>query len=308
MALQNRKKLILAKKEVTYGVDAVPTGSAAVLVTDVNFTPLDAEIVDRKYVRPYMGASAKITAGAHCALEFSVEFAAAGAKGTAPQWGALMLGCGMSETVNAGVSVEYDPVSDITDSLTIIFNLDGQEHMMLGCRGSFTIEMNVNDIPKLNFKFMGLYSAPTSDAAATPDFTGWRRPLVGNTSNFASFSLHGYNGAGIEFSMDAGQNTVYHATTSSEKILITDRDSKGKVVMEAPVLTAKNWFVAAASNNVNATTIQLGSADGEIVMFTAPKTGILSPKYGEKNGVATIEMDLYFQPNTGNDEFRITTK
>ena len=99
MSLVTRKQLILAKRETTYNVDPNPVGADAVLVTDVDFTPLQADVLDRKYVRPYFGASQKITAGSRVALEFTVELAAAGVPTTAPQWGILIRGCAMSQTI-----------------------------------------------------------------------------------------------------------------------------------------------------------------------------------------------------------------
>lgn len=127
MSLVSRKQLILAKRETTYNVDPNPLGADAVLVTDVDFTPLQADVLDRKYVRPFFGASQKITAGSRVALEFTVELAAAGAAGTVPQWGSLLRGCAMAETITPADpgpgKVEYTPVSDSPESLTFYVNL-----------------------------------------------------------------------------------------------------------------------------------------------------------------------------------------
>jgi hypothetical protein len=100
-----RKLLILAKIEATYGTDVLPAGADAILVTNASLKPLEAEVIDRDFVRSYLGASGKIMAGDYAKLEFSVELAGAGAAGTAPKWGRLARACAMSETITAGVDV-----------------------------------------------------------------------------------------------------------------------------------------------------------------------------------------------------------
>ena len=66
MPLLSRKRVILAKTEVTYGTDPTPTGAAnAILVRNLSITPQNSEIVSRDLVRPYLGASEQIEAGVH---------------------------------------------------------------------------------------------------------------------------------------------------------------------------------------------------------------------------------------------------
>jgi hypothetical protein len=65
-----RKLLILAKIEATYGTDVLPAGADAILVTNASLKPLEAELIDRDFVRSYLGASGKIMAGEYAKLEF----------------------------------------------------------------------------------------------------------------------------------------------------------------------------------------------------------------------------------------------
>ena len=58
MALKWKTKIILAKTEVTYGVDPTPTGAAnAVLCTDVSLNPMDGQDISRALELPYRGAA-----------------------------------------------------------------------------------------------------------------------------------------------------------------------------------------------------------------------------------------------------------
>ena len=51
-----RKKTIMVKNKTSYGVDASPTGgSNAILVRDIELTPLESDTVDRELIRSYLG-------------------------------------------------------------------------------------------------------------------------------------------------------------------------------------------------------------------------------------------------------------
>ena len=55
MAKLTRKKTILVKNETSYGSDASPTGGAnAILVRDIELTPLESDTVDRELIRSYL--------------------------------------------------------------------------------------------------------------------------------------------------------------------------------------------------------------------------------------------------------------
>ena len=98
MPLLQRKRVILAKVETTYGVDPTPTGAAnAILVRNLNVTPQDADFSDRNLVRPYIGRSEQLPAAIRAMLDFEVEMAGSGTAGVAPGYGPLLRACGFSE-------------------------------------------------------------------------------------------------------------------------------------------------------------------------------------------------------------------
>lgn len=84
MALLTRKRLILLKKESTYGTDSTPAGTDAVLVRDLSVTPLQSDVVSRDLVRSYLGASEQLLANTRVQCQFTVELAGSGTAGTAP--------------------------------------------------------------------------------------------------------------------------------------------------------------------------------------------------------------------------------
>ena len=97
-----RKRVITAKIETTYGTDSVPTGAAnAILVRNLNVTPQEADFTDRDLVRPFIGRSEQLPAGLRALVDFEVEIAGSGTAGTAPGYGPLLRACGFAEAVLA---------------------------------------------------------------------------------------------------------------------------------------------------------------------------------------------------------------
>lgn len=100
MSLLTRKRIILAKLEGTYGTDASPTGSDAMLVRNLTITPLNAELVNRDLIRPYLGNSDTLLAQTSSQVEFEIELAGSGVPGVAPGWAPLLMACGFAEDLN----------------------------------------------------------------------------------------------------------------------------------------------------------------------------------------------------------------
>ena len=94
MALLTRKRLILAKAESPYGTDSSPDGTDAVLVRTLEITPIEADVVSRELIRPYLGNSDQLLANTRVSITFEVELAGSGTAATAPRFGSLLKACG----------------------------------------------------------------------------------------------------------------------------------------------------------------------------------------------------------------------
>lgn len=102
MSLLTRKRSILAKIESSYGVDPTPTGGAnAILVKSLNINPMEATLVGRDNIKPYLGNNEEILAAVYNKVDFEVEIAGSGTAGVAPAYGPLLRACGMSELILA---------------------------------------------------------------------------------------------------------------------------------------------------------------------------------------------------------------
>mgnify|MGYP006275957743 FL=1 len=312
MALFLRKRLILIKNEPSnsYGVDASPTAASnAVLVRDLNITPIQSDVVSRDLVRPYLGASEQLLANTRVECTFSVELAGSGTAGTAPAYGPALKACGMSETVVASTSVTYAPYSGPTvASATIHYNVDGVLHSVVGARGTFTLNCAVGQIPTLDFTFTGIYVTPTDTAAATPTYTNQATPLIFKNGNTSGFELLGLTtGALQSVSMDFGNTLVYRELVGGTKsALITDRRTSGTVVLEAVKMEYKNFFTAALTDAALGNLEWIHGSAGNRVTFDSQKTDIGDVTYSDSDGIAMLNIPYTLVPSTIDNTTKLT--
>lgn len=310
MPLLSRKRTILAKTEVTYGTDPTPTGLAnAILVRNLNITPLNAELASRDLVRPYLGASEQLLASSYVAVDFEVEMAGSGTAGTAPAYGPLLQACGLAETLLAVTSATYAPVSAAFKSATIYYNVDGVLHKITGARGNVELNIAAGQIPTFKFSFTGLYNAPTDTVAPTVTYTAFQTPLVANNDNTTGFSLFSYSGVLSSLALNLNNAVAFRTLIGLEDVLMTDRQVNGTCVIEAPTMAAKNFFSIAQGNTLGALDITHGTTAGNKVQITSARVDISNPTYQDMNGIQMLQIPLTLVPSTaGNDEISIVVK
>lgn len=303
-----RKRIILAKKEVTYGVDAAPTGAAdACLVGNLSITPMSAELVERNIILPYFGHLEQLPVGTEVRVGFDIEMVGSGAAGTVPAWGRLLKACGFNETISAGVDVVYAPISDDPDSLTIYAHMDGHRVKLLGARGGINMKITPKGIPVFSFAFTALYGGIADAALPTPTFTPWKTPIAVNNANTGAFSLHGYAGQLYDMAIDLKTQVVHRMLVGVEDVLITDRKPDGSIEIECPTIATKDFFTIAKDATLGALTITHGVTAGYKVKIDAPLVALSNPEYGDRDGVVSLKMGVRLTPSAaGNDELTVT--
>jgi hypothetical protein len=306
MPLIARRKVLLAKIEVTYGTDPTPDGTNnAILARNINLTPLEQIVAPRQIVQSYLGNSDELIAASYVRLDFEVEMAGGGAAGTAPKYGPLLRACAMSETTSAGVDVQYKPISTTHESITLYFYVDGRLHKLLGARGTVGLRMGRLGDPVFAFSFTGLYAAVTDAANASPTLTGFQTPLPVNNTNTTSFALHSYSGVLDNLSIDLNNQVVYRHLVGAETVIIPDRGPRGSVMMESVLVATKDWWTIARAGTLSTLSILQGTTAGNKVQIDAPKVQITQPRESEQDGVQMITLGLLLKPSSGNDELVI---
>lgn len=290
--------------ESTYNSDATPAGTDAVLVRNIDFTPIQADTVSRDLIRDYLGNSDQLLGNSRVELSFEVEFAGSGTAGTAPKYDALLKSCGLASTVAANTSVTYAPVSTGFGSSTIYVFADGIRHKMTGCRGTFSINASVGEIPVVNFTMTGNYVDPTDTASPSTTYSNQDTPKIFKAGNTTSLSVLSYAASLESFSFDIANEVVFRELVGSTKsVNITNRAPAGECVIEAPTLAQKNYFDIANTDATGSISFQHGQSAGNIITFTASTCDIGNPSYSDSDGIMMLNLPYVAVPSSaGNNE------
>lgn len=310
MSLRDKLRGLLVKIESVYGTDPTPTGAAnAILVSNLEVSPMEGKGVDRQLIYPHFGNSESLPGAVNMKATFGVEIAGAGAAGTVPAYGALLRACAFSETINAGVSVVYAPVSAALESVTIYAYVDGVLHEGNGCRGTVSFDFNEGAIPVMKFDMTGIFVPIVDAALPTEVLTAFKTPVVVNRTNTPTIALHGYSAVMEKLSINMANAITYRSLPGgTENVQLTDRKPTGSISIEATTVAQKDWWTTIRNATTGALQLVHGTVAGNIVQVDAPKVQINSPKYANKDGIVMLSASLALVPNAGNDEITLTVK
>jgi hypothetical protein len=306
------KKLITVKLETTYGVDPTPDGSNAIVTKGLTINPYEGNKVSRDVDSASLGNDIEINTAPYVTVSFDVEIAGSGAAGIAPGYGPILRACGLSETITADTSVEYQPVSDSFESAAIYFYQSGQLHKATGCRGSVKFSLSKGSLPMMSFTFTGLWHPPVTQASpAGVDTSSFKTPLPVNAANTV-LTIDSYAAHAESVDTDIANTVTFRDVIGNQSVILTDRAPAGSLAVEAPDLATKDFFSAAASHN-GVTTVPLsvihGTVAGSIVEIAAPKVQLSSISMGDSDGLLTYTMDMRLIPtDAGDDEFVLTVR
>ena len=318
-----RNTAILAKIEATYGTDPTPTGAAnAMLVTNLSITPLNANNVDRDIIRAYLGGSEQLLGTRYVEMGFDVEFVGSGTVAVAPAWAPLVQACLCTETVTATTRVDYTPKTNAgtADSVTIYWHDDGVLHKATGARGNLTVSMGVGGIPKLGFKFLGIYNTPTAVSNPSTTLTAFMQPQVVTDANTGDITMGGthnataapavvggtaYPSQGIE--VDFGNTVNFTPLLGGETIDTTARSVTGKITLDLTAAQEVAMIASAEAGTLTTLGLQHGTVSNRKSMLWMPSVQLINPGKADVNGKRMVSFDLRILPNTGNDEIRLIT-
>lgn len=303
--LREKVTVVSTKKEASYGTN--PGGLVPMRASNVSLTPVAGDSLQLEDTLEYYGSRLKRMTNRHSTLSFSVYAAGSGTAGTAPPFADLLLACGMEETVDAGVSVAYSPLTGSEPSASIQCAMDKAIHSLLGSRGTVAVAFAAGQWPMFNFNMTGRYADPAIGVTPTTDWSGWSNPNPVDCQNTPTFTIHGESLALRSFELTQGNSVVADCMPGLNEVVIHDRASVGSVEFLLPDdWTTFNPFTLSDSDTLDELTIVQGLTAGNIVTVTAPKVQLSNPRYGAHNGRRTVQCDLVLLPDTGNDEWLIT--
>lgn len=309
MAIFFRNKIFTLKTETVYGTDAAPTPALnSMLALDVILSPMEGQDVDRNLDLSYFGNTGTLVADLHMKMAFKVELEPSGTAGTAPAWGPAIMACGMAQTVVAVTSVTYNPITDLPTSASIHFWVGNTQYRMLGARGTFKMMWDKQGIPYLEFTLTGLFNVATEGARPTGSvFTAFKTPKIAAKRHAPTFTLGGVSSLKLSaLSLDLANAVEPRLLINSEEILITGRNPKLDMVVEAEALSLLNPFQTALDSGSMALQFIHGTVAGKRATLNVPALQIARPtSLDNAQGVVNWPLSGMPLPVTGNDEFTL---
>lgn len=303
-----KKLAILANVETTYGTDPTLTGAAnAMVVYGAEWTPLDGDEIKFDNVQPYFGASGSLMASQFARLKFNVPYSGSGVAGTAPKWGPLARMSAMSQTLNAGVSVVYAPITSSLESGALYCNIDGTQQKCLGGRADCTITLDAKGRPMFTFEITALWAALTDTALPAASYTGWVKELPVNKANTV-VNLFGVQCALKHFELKLGNQVEKRDMTDIDLVDVVDRKAGGSLTIQQSTVAFKDWVSLAKARTLGSWSVTHGGAAGNILTLAGTNTMELGkPSFSEDQGVQLITLPFTLIPSSaGNDEFALT--
>lgn len=312
-----RKTAILAKTEVTYGVDSVPTGAAnAMQVANASFS-VSYNNTERNFIRPFFGGAGQIAGTRFVECSFEVECANSGTAGTAPAWGALLRACGMAEAVLATPArVEYTPVSASFSSVTIYYHIDGVRRIALGCMGNAELMFVEGAPPMIRFSFVGLDGGRTAVADPSVTLTAWRVPQSVNDLNSGDINLGATYSAGVltggtaypsrGISVNLNNTVSRKAILGGQAVQVSDRNVQAQMQLDLTAAQEVSFLTDINSNTLTTLGFSHGTGAGIGILLHAPAVQRIDPTDAEYEGDVHMAQNLRLTPTTaGNDELRL---
>jgi hypothetical protein len=283
------RQLLLAKQEVTYGVDPVTAAVDTIWAEEVRHQ-LSGQRVKPSPAKPGVGPVASHVYGEYCTVTFKVPLAGSGVAGTAPKWGKLMKASGWLETIVAATSVTYallaDPLTAST-SLTLKWR-DGNRrvHLVTGFKAKVDFELSAGNRPMLVFTGKGLHNDVTEAGAvlahADADFSGWldAKPVASGTTTFAYAAV---TGLGLrELSFQQTDNVKFVDVPEQENVrLLGERAFTGKIAITCPLPSVLNLESKWKAGTVDTWSMVHGGTAGNIATING-RSQLVEPSY-ERN-------------------------
>jgi len=310
--MKARKKYILVKIESTYGTDPTPAAINAILTSGLQRSMYEGPTVTRDLDRATLGGDETVNTAPYCMVEFSVELAGSGTAGTAPAYGALLRACGFAETIDVGVDVQYAPVSDNFEAVTIYYDRDGERQIITGCRGSVEFTFSTGGYPQMNFRMVGLYNKPAAATPVTPDVSAFSDPLPVNNTNTGTCTLNSVDLQLQNLTLNMNAETPHLDLVNFEQVLYVDRAPAGDMTFLAPTIATQDIMALVQSHlgTISKTPLQIihGSTGGNIIQLDAPKVQLSGLSETEIEGEQGYQTNALFLPDAGDDEVLLTVK
>ena len=309
MPFLEKRGLVLAKIETTYGTDPTPTAAANAILASNPSIRVDGRVLTREYLESTISRRAHVMGRAVVDFEFTTELKGSGTAGTAPEVSPLWRAAAHSETIVAVTSVTYQQISAAFESVTVWVYMDGIIHKITGCYSDYEVLLGAGGFGSIRWRGKGLYNAPVDGAVVAGTFQTTKPVVIGAASTFSlgayaasAESLQIRGGLGIEERLDL------NATDGLKALQIVSRDIGGSANPEAVTEATHSFWANFKAGSEVALAATVGTVAGNIFKLkTASKVQYGAPAWGARGGNRIYELPLHVNrvAEAGNDEMLI---
>lgn len=305
--------VVLAKKEVTYGTDAVPVvATNGVLTRNYQGKPIDVDRIERNLDSSVYGAQPSAPSNERRTFSYEVELAGSGTAGAAPAWMVLLEGCGMAAgAVTAGVKVDqvFAAPGAVT-SLTHYDFLQDQRRKALGCVGTYELDFTAGAFPFASLSWTGLVPAVTPFDKSAPGavtLTQWKEPVEVNDAN-TDFTLDGFAAKLRSWRCVANVTVAPRNLVGSKYIRRGNHSMTSTLVIEAPDIASKDYIATLRTGARVSALLTHGIVAGNIVEVGGTKLQITDITESKEDDIVMYTISLLHTVEGGVPSLTITAK
>ena len=314
MTLRSDFRLVKIAAESAYGMTQGTV--SAIRCYEPTVTMLNSEQLDRNVIGAFPGTiQSSLLTKPYATIDIPIELAGSGSVAqdyVNVAFAPLIASCGLTVDTTLTDNADKYTLNNLSaiPGCTIEYACDGYKQTIKGCRGTFTITMDANQIPTITFSMTGRYADPTDEGLAAPAaYTNQEFGVPFDSTNTSIGNIFTKNLPVKNFSIDLGNVVNYRdIPNGSTETLVTNRAVTGSVTYEQPVMATFNPFAEALKLGDPTTTFEIthGKTDGNVILMGAPKVKMLEPTMANEDGVQYTTVPFQCVPSAaGNDEFGI---
>jgi len=310
-----KRQALGIKVEATQGTPVVPATATdyVKVIDDISIDPVP-EVIQRDVRRASLDNITHLVGGRYTKVKFKVEATGSGTRGTKTIAGyagvdAALEACGFVSVAVGATSITYSPTSVPASgsffgpgkSVTLEVYKDGHKHIVAGSLGTVKITGGAGEIPMFEFEFQGVYADPTDVAVPTPTFAIPTPPLLMS----GTVTVQGLAAILSKLEVDVANKITRRldaaSATSIKGFVITDRDPKGSIQIEAESVATHafhNRLMVATEASVS---FAWGSTSGNIITMTMPNSQYNDVQYQNREDLLDFSIPLQFNQNSGDD-------
>lgn len=292
-------RALLGKVEAEKGTDIVPTGTEVIRVNSFEIAT-DMVMLDNKVVKLTAGNLAHDVGKKIMTLEVEFKMRFSGGLGTAPELSPILQCCAATETLDAGVDVEYAPstIPAATKTASFYAFKDGLRYNFIGSVGNLVFTATIGEYLIGKATISAPYLVPTVEAVPELTYSDAGSPIIFETADVVNDGAVVKVGA---FELDFGNAIEEHYVTGDHSFEVADRAPTMTFTKDS-IGTAAEVTALAAGTDVSFSASFDGGTGNKLTITAAAarRTGLSD---GERGTRDTKDLSYNLYETGGDDQF-----